>query len=175
MKFMEQREKRSLDRSNFEIITRRPLDRAVHMRGLTLVELIIVVFIIGILAAVAHLAYAEFAYRAQISQAVSDIHKIGGKLVNYYAENVSFPPTLAEVGEGNRLDPWNRPYEYWPITGDKNQKVRKDRNLHPINTDFDLGSRGRNGNTNLALTAQESQDDIIRANNGAFVGLASKY
>ena len=79
------------------------------------------------------------------------------------------------MGEDNRLDPWKRPYEYWPITGDKNQKVRKDRNLHPLNTDFDLCSRGRDGNTNLALTAQASHDDIIRANDGKFVGLASKY
>jgi|PlaIllAssembly_1097288.scaffolds.fasta_scaffold66511_2 general secretion pathway protein G len=169
------KEKRALNHSKSAIIAKGPIERAARTRGLTLIELLVVIFIIGILAVVANFAYAEFIYRSQISQAVADIHKIEAKLLTYYAENVSFPPTLAEVQEENRLDPWNRPYQYWPITGDKTQKVRKDRNLHPINTDFDLGSLGRDGGTNLALTAKASQDDIIRANNGAFVGLASRY
>lgn len=145
------------------------------MKGFTLIELIIVAFIIGVLSAVGYIGYGEFYYRAQISEATADIRKIEAKLLSYYSENVAFPPTLGDVGEGNRLDPWKRPYEYWPITGDKNQQVRKDRNLHPLNTDFDLCSRGRDGNTNLALTAQASHDDIIRASDGKFVNLASKY
>ncbi len=145
------------------------------MKGMTLLEVIIVTSIIGILAAIGYIAYQEFHYKGQISQAIADIAKVDAKLHIYYAENVSFPPTLAEIGENNRLDPWGNPYEYWRITGDPNQKVRKDRNLHPINTDFDLYSRGRDRNTNLALTANVSQDDIIRANNGRFINLASKY
>lgn len=145
------------------------------MKGFTLVELIIVAFIISTLAAIGYLGLQEFVYRGQISQAVADICRIEMRLQRHFAENVAFPPTLAEIGENNRLDPWGNPYEYWPITGDKNQKVRKDKNLHPINTDFDLCSIGRDGNTNFALTAQASRDDIIRANNGKFIGLASKY
>ena len=146
-----------------------------RMRGMTLLELIIAAFIISTLAGIGFIGYQEFYYKGQISQAVGDIGKIDAKLHLYYAENVAFPPTLAEIGENNRLDPWGNPYEYWPITGDNNQKVRKDKNLHPINTDFDLCSKGRDGNTALPLTAKASQDDIIRGSNGKFVGLASKY
>ena len=145
------------------------------MKGFTLVELIIAAFIISVLATVGFIGYQEFHYRGQVSQAIADIRSIEGKLYTYYAENVSFPPTLAQVQEQNRVDPWNRPYQYWPITGQINQPVRKDRNLHPLNTDFDLGSVGKDGLTSLALTANASKDDIIRASNGKFVNLASKY
>ena len=150
--------------------------RTVHqMKGMTLIELSIVVFIISTLAGIGYIGYQEFYYKAQIAHAVADIRNIDATLHLYYAENVAFPPTLADIGQNNHLDPWGNPYEYWPITGDKKQHVRKDRNLHPLNTDFDLYSKGRDGNTNLALTAHASQDDIIRANNGGFVDLGSKY
>jgi general secretion pathway protein G len=34
---------------------------------------------------------------------------------------------------------------------------------------------GADGQTNLALTAQVSKDDVIRANNGDFIGMAERY
>jgi len=154
----------------------RPVERKVYrMRGLTLVELVIVAFIVSTLAAIAYIAHDHYVYKGQISQAIADIRAIEAKLFSYYADNGIFPPILADVGEGGRRDPWNRIYEYWIITGDPHQDVRKDRNLHPLNTDFDLGSRGKDGATNFSLSAHASQDDIIRANNGSFVGLGSKY
>jgi len=54
-------------------------------------------------------------------------------------------------------------------------QARKDRNLVPINSDFDLYSVGRDGQSAPALTAKVSQDDVVRANNGGFVGLARDY
>jgi general secretion pathway protein G len=54
-------------------------------------------------------------------------------------------------------------------------QARKDRRLVPINADFDLYSVGKDGKSASPLTAQSSQDDIIRANNGGFIGLASTY
>jgi general secretion pathway protein G len=53
--------------------------------------------------------------------------------------------------------------------------VRKDKNLHPLNTDFDLYSLGPDGESRLPLTAGPSRDDILRANNGAFIGRAENY
>ena len=95
--------------------------------------------------------------------------------MDFMQEKGDFPLTLADAGVNGLNDPWGNPFQYWPITGDKKQKVRKDRNTHPINTDFDLYSKGKDGDTNFALTANVSQDDIIRANNGAYIGLASNY
>jgi general secretion pathway protein G len=169
-------EKRIEAMTSFAFMGGRLAERKVrHMRGLTLVELVIAAFIVSTLAGIAYIAHDHYVYKGQISKAIADIRAIETKLFSHYADNGIFPPTLAEVGEGGRKDPWNGLYEYWPITGDPQQKVRKDRNLHPLNTDFDLGSRGKDGATNLALTAKASQDDIVRANNGAFVGLGSNY
>lgn len=54
-------------------------------------------------------------------------------------------------------------------------KPRKDRFLVPINSDYDLYSKGRDGESVAPLTAQKSHDDVVRANDGAFVGLAVNF
>ena len=146
-----------------------------RMKGFTLIDLIITIIIIGVLSALGYIGVKTFLDRAQISAAGADIHNMDLKIKTYFAENAIFPSTLADLGMGDLMDPWKRPYVYWPITGDPKQKVRKDRNLHPLNTDFDLFSVGKDGDTNLALTANASQDDIIRASDGHYVGLASGY
>jgi len=46
-------------------------------------------------------------------------------------------------------------------------KVRK---LNPLNTDFDLYSMGSDGDSKGPLSAKASRDDIVRANNGDFIG-----
>ena len=89
------------------------------------------------------------------------------------------PTDLTEIGEPNATDPWGRPYEYTLIFGlDKTEiegKLRKDRFLIPLNTDFDLYSIGKDGMSAAPLTAEESWDDIVRANNGGYIGLGHKY
>ncbi len=52
---------------------------------------------------------------------------------------------------------------------------RKDRFLVPINSDYDLYSKGKDGESKAPLSPKVSHDDIIRANDGAFVGLASEF
>jgi general secretion pathway protein G len=58
---------------------------------------------------------------------------------------------------------------------DDKGKPRKDHALHPINSDYDLYSGGKDGKSTASLTAKISQNDIIRANNGGYVGLVSNY
>jgi len=45
----------------------------------------------------------------------------------------------------------------------------------PINSDFDLYSMGKDGRSVAPLTAKDSRDDIVRANDGGYVGLASEF
>ncbi len=45
----------------------------------------------------------------------------------------------------------------------------------PINSTYDLYSMGKDGKTVVALTAKASRDDVVRANDGGFIGLAVKY
>jgi general secretion pathway protein G len=54
-------------------------------------------------------------------------------------------------------------------------QARKDRSLVPINSDFDLFSMGRDGQSQPPLTAGPSRDDIVRGNDGGFVGRAADY
>ena len=59
--------------------------------------------------------------------------------------------------------------------GNGNGNVRKDKNLNPINSDFDLYSTGLDGETVSPLTAKKSHDDVVRAGNGSFFGVAVDF
>jgi general secretion pathway protein G len=89
----------------------------------------------------------------------------------------SYPDSLADVGV-SMLDPWGNPYQYLRIEGASSKakgKQRKDHSLVPINSDFDLYSMGEDGASSPPLTAASSQDDIVRANNGAYYGYGRDY
>jgi general secretion pathway protein G len=52
---------------------------------------------------------------------------------------------------------------------------RKDRFLVPVNSTYDLYSLGKDGKSRRSFTASASHDDIVRANDGGFIGLASNF
>jgi general secretion pathway protein G len=54
-------------------------------------------------------------------------------------------------------------------------KARKNQFLVPLNSDYDLYSTGQDGDSQSPLKAKVSRDDIIRANDGAYIGLAAAY
>ena len=54
-------------------------------------------------------------------------------------------------------------------------KMRKDRFLNPLNSDFDLYSMGPDGQSRSPLVAKASRDDVIRANDGQYFGRAAYY
>jgi general secretion pathway protein G len=146
---------------------------------MTLVELVLVVAIIGILAAIAVPSYLGYSEKAQLRGVVADIRHIETTLTEFYYEYKCYPASLAVVGQDTLLDPWGNPYQYLPILcgapPGSGGKVRKDKNLHPLNSTFDLCSMGPDGKTVAPLTAQDSRDDIIRANDGRYVGPAADY
>jgi len=145
-------------------------------RGMTLLELIVVVAIIAVLSAIAFPAYSNYIEKARVVRAIAEIRGLAVNAIAFYNDNMRFPQNLGELNLVSFLDPWGNPYQFINIAdaGDK-VKCRKDRNLHPINSDYDLYSMGRDGKSSLPLTAQESQDDVIRANDGRYLGLASGY
>lgn len=146
-----------------------------RQRGFTLVELMIVIVIIGILATIGLTSYGSMIDRARVIQAIGDIKAISMAVDNYYLMYGEYPANLAAVGEDDREDPWGQPYKYKRMDGNPGGGTRKDKNLIPINTDYDLFSIGPDGKSTGPLTAKISHDDIVRGNNGGFVGLATNY
>jgi len=152
----------------------RQLVKYYRQRGVTLLELMAVLAAVVVLGALAIPGYNGYVARARMSRATGDIGTISLHLYRWQLNTGSFPATLAAAGIALN-DPWGRPYEYMRVQGTHHSQLRKDHNLHPINTDFDLYSVGPDGATNKPLTAQASRDDIIRANDGAYIGVAANY
>jgi general secretion pathway protein G len=150
--------------------------RRARTRGFTTIELMLGIAIIGILIAIAAPAYQNYQDRVRTFKAVADIKSIEALVLTYRAEERSLPASLAQVGAAAMRDPWGNPYQYTNLEDvNGNGAARKNKNLVPINSDFDLWSNGKDGASHSPLTAQASRDDIVRANDGRFVGLASDY
>ncbi len=144
--------------------------------GFSLVELLIVVTIMLTISAIAIPSLMAAINDAKIARAVGDIGAMETDIEEYDLVNGQLPDALSDIGLANFLDPWGNPYEYLNHTTMKgNGKARKDRFLVPLNSDYDLYSDGTDGQTTAPITAAKSQDDIIRADNGDYVGLASQF
>ena len=147
--------------------------------GFTMIELLITVAILGTLSAIAVPVYTGYLNSSNNSTAIVDISKIVGSLASFQAERGSPPNTLAEAGIQPPLDPWGNPYQYTRLQGlskhDQDAKCRWDKYDKPLNTDFDLYSMGKDGQTQPKLTDKSSYDDIIYAHGGSYIGLVSEY
>ena len=147
--------------------------------GFTLVELLVVVAITAILTALAIPFYKDYTLKARNTRTIQEMRNISTSIAIYYAEHGnSYPTLLAELGQVGTTDPWGRQYQYLKIEGANipgNGGRRRDRFLNPLNTDYDLFSMGPDGQSQDALNAEKSRDDIIRATNGGFIGVASDF
>lgn len=146
-----------------------------YSAGVTLLELLITVAIVSILAAVAISAYGNYRERIRVAQAITDIRVISSKIGHYYLDAREYPESLQEINAPT-MDPWGRPYKYVDLTAKNGKgKARKDRKLNPLNSDFDLYSVGKDGVTKNQISNKDSLDDVLRANDGAFVDLAANF
>jgi general secretion pathway protein G len=145
-------------------------------RGMTVIELMISVMILVVLVSIAASGYQNYRERIRVAQAITDIGSMSVQLKHYALDNQALPASLAEIGLGTKLDPWGRPYFYLDLTSVKGKgKSRRDKKFNPLNSDFDLYSAGKDGQTQTQLTANDSRDDVIRASDGRFIGLASDF
>lgn len=73
--------------------------------GFTLIELMIVVAIIGILAAIAIPAYEDYVVRSQAMEGVTLAGEVKSAVAEYYATSGSFPADLNAIGMDNGSAP----------------------------------------------------------------------
>ena len=170
--------------------------RAAWSSAFTLIEILIVVGILGTIAAIVVPMYMEALGKARVAHAIGDIASMSSEISLFWFDNSRYPNSLAEINRADMLDPYGEPYEYLNIAdaggggggggggrggrgggggGGGGSGGRIDRFLVPVNSDFDLYSKGKDKESARAFTAAQSHDDIVRANNGMFIGLAEEF
>jgi general secretion pathway protein G len=149
-------------------------------RGFTLAELIVVITIVGILSTIGLSVYKHFIDSARNTRAVAEIRMYEKEIMNFLNETEKLPDALAELGLAVTQDPWKNQYQY--INFDTSPGAEDNRRTKgakgkgsPLNFDYDLYSMGKDGMSASALTDNVSKDDIIRAEDGGYTGLASEY
>jgi general secretion pathway protein G len=168
----------------------RAMNPARSSRGFTIIEIAIVVAIIGLLAVIAGSNYLSYIEKVRVASTIASIRAIEVELDDFVRSDQPLPATLSEIGKGEMVDPWGHPFEYLPFPttspgseksksgpggGSYIGKARKDHFLVPLNTDYDLYSVGKDGKSRSPLSVPVSADDVIRANDGAYIGLAANY
>lgn len=133
------------------------------------------VALVGVLLAIALPSYTQWRNRALSRQAAQEIAAMGTAIQQSFLDARAYPADLAAAGYGGRLDPWGRAYVYYNVAANGRGGARKDRQLNPINSDFDLYSRGPDGQTHVQVSNRLSDDDILRASDGRYVGLGADY
>jgi hypothetical protein len=104
---------------------------------------------------------------------VTLIELAGAKLIAAALSTIAIPSYRARTDQAG---PRDNPYRYLRLAGKKGKfGNRKDRNENPLNADYNLYRMGKDGKTNQSLRPAVSHDDVIRARNGAYIGLAKDY
>lgn len=141
-------------------------------RGFTVIEMLAVTAIVSALATIAIPSVEGAIEHAKVARAIGDLRALQVDLDGLD----TLPAALADIGRGNLRDPWNHAYRYLPFpAGSPPADARRDRFLVPVNTRYDLYSMGKDGETSTSLTAGASLDDVVRANDGGFIGPASRF
>ena len=148
------------------------------VRGFGLLDLMVSLVIASLLLTLALPAYNGVVARARNAKAIGEMGTLQVEIERFRLKNNDrIPNSLNELTYDVPDDPWGEPYQFLNIVtaGPGKGSLRKDGKLNPLNTDYDLYSKGEDMDSKLPLSAKASRDDIVRANNGAYIGLGEEY
>ena len=155
-------------------------------KGFTLIELIVVLGVVAVLTIIGTRVYSHFINQAKNTRAVAEVRVLEKEILEFWQTNDRLPDSLAEIDRAAVLDPWKTPYQYINFdttsgaedikrTTGKKGKGKGSGKSSSLNEDFDLFSMGKDRMSAPDLSDASSQDDIIRADDGTYTGLASEY
>lgn len=146
-------------------------------QGFSLIEVMLVLAIAGVALAIGVPAYTAYMDRTRNLQASVHVADLARGIKAFERSNGRLPTSLAELAPAVVVpeDPWGRAYRYLDVRSNPVGMVRKDKSAAPINSDFDLYSVGKDGQTHLQLNQPAARDDVVRARDGAFIGLAEEF
>jgi len=170
-----------VDFNNLNAIHRHPLSSLRRSAAFTFIEVMIVIALLVTMAAIVMPMYTNYVYDARITKGELDIIMMSEAIDSYFRTNGDYPESLDQIEhliDSDTPDAWGNPYVYQKMIYDGKKKpknARKDKFLKPLNTDYDLYSMGKDGVSTKNLEGGPSKDDIIRAANGEYIGLASEF
>ena len=159
-------------------------ERTQRSQGFTMVELIVVIGVLAVLTIIGIGVYSHFIDKAKNTRAIAEIRGLEKEILEFWHTNDRLPDTLGELDRSTILDPWKTPYQYinFDTAPDSEEKRRTIGNEgkgngkgDPLNSDYDLFSKGKDRTSAPVLTDDTSKDDIVRANDGSYTGLVSEY
>jgi general secretion pathway protein G len=171
------------------ILTRKILLFGCHKKtrwsqGFTQIELIVVIGVLAVLTLIGMRVYSHFIDKAKNTRAIAELRVLEKEILEFWHTNDRLPDNLGELDRAAMLDPWKTPYQYinFDTAPDSEEKRRTKGNKgkgkgkgDPLNVDYDLFSKGKDRTCASVLTDDTSKDDIIRADDGSYTGLASGY
>jgi general secretion pathway protein G len=142
--------------------------------GFSIFQLVAAIAILGVLSAIAIPGFQGYLERARQTQALAELGEIEIAISEFSTSQAGqLPANLAAIGYAGAVDPWGNNWVYVNLT--LGGSPRTDQSGVAVNTTYDLYSAGPDGSTALSLTAGQSEDDIIRASDGGFIGVVEHY
>jgi general secretion pathway protein G len=148
--------------------------RTMDARGFSLIEVVMVIVLISIMIMLALPGLDEIKTRAQNARAMSEVRSLEKSIYAYNIDKGFMPINISDVEMGDAKDPWGNSYVFVDLIKNPAAAI-KDSGLQPLNTDYDLYSKGKKGTHTANVTDPETRDDILRVNDGSFVGLGTQF
>lgn len=142
--------------------------------GFTLIELLVTLALVAILSTIALPSYQHWRTQVLTRQAGQEIVVMATAIKQSYLDARTYPADITAAGYAGKLDPWGHAYVYYNVADNGRGGARKDHALNPINSDFDLYSLGPDRDTHVQVSNRASDDDVIRARDGAFIGTGAE-